>query len=149
MTSIILVAIGIVLAAVATLMVMFFGGGSLHHASDRANAEILENAGANVESASGLFRTMTGSPPASMSELVAGPDGQFLKAVPSIGGAATGAPEIVRDGGDVLFRVVGVDAPVCDAVDADLGIGAPPPSRGSLPRGCFRTGSSGVFFAVL
>lgn len=149
MTTVLLVSIGILLAGLSTLMVVFYGGGSLSKASDRAQAVILENAGMNVVSAAGLYRASAGTAPQSLDDLVDGPEGSFLRSPPALGRAASGPSSIARDGGDDLVLIGGVAKSVCDAVNADYANGPTPSTRGSLQRGCYYSGASGTFFSVL
>lgn len=114
MTTIILTIIGILLAAAAALMVIFYGGDAFNSGSIGAQANTLQNAGTNVESAATLFRTENAERAENIGELVTG---GYLKETPALTGVGTANPDLT--GGQ--FTVSNVSAEVCDKVNENLG----------------------------
>lgn len=144
MTTIILTIIGILLAAAAALMVIFYGGDAFNSGSIGAQANTLQNAGTNVESAATLFKTENASDP----QLVVG-DGTnpglvsegYLKEAPALTGVGT----LVDDISGGAFTVTGVSDEVCVKVNENLSV--TPAAVGDTKMGCVE--ASNTFFATL
>lgn len=71
MTTIVLTSIGILIAAAAALMVVFYGGDAFNGGSSRAEATTIQNAGANVRSAAQLYQITNRRPATDFGVLVA------------------------------------------------------------------------------
>ena len=147
MTTIILTIIGILLAAAAALMVIFYGGDAFNSGSIGAQANTLQNAGTNIESAATLYKVENATAPASLSDLTTvGADGEsYLKEAPALTGVGTASTDL--SGG--LFTVTGVSPEVCAKVNENiLGDGyTAPAAAGDTKMGCVET--SNTFFASL
>lgn len=138
MTTIILTIIGILLAAVAALMVIFYGGDAFTSSSTGAHANTLQNAGTNVISAVSLYKAENGSAPATLAALTP----SYLKDSPATAGAATGAQSF--DG--VTYSVAGVSDEVCAKINTNLGV--TPADLTSNKMGCLvGTADDNTFFA--
>ena len=147
MTTIILTIIGILLAAAAALMVIFYGGDAFNSGSIGAQANTLQNAGTNSESAATLNKVENATAPASIGDLTAvGADGEsYLKESPALTGI--GATDGDLSTGN--FVVTGVSEEVCAKVNENvLGEGYTAPAAvGHTKMGCVE--SSQTFFASL
>lgn len=169
LTNVILITIGIIIAASAALMSVFYGGGAMSHGSVRAQAATLENAAQNVR-AGMTGRRFRGdrSVPTNISHLVVddGPgsglasrsDGNayasksWLSSLPQIEGSGASGHEIMTMEGVSVYAARNVPEGVCLQVNRDYrGSGASiPASRGGHPRGCIRAGNGEhVFYSVL
>ena len=137
MTTIILTLIGVLLAATATLMIMFYGGDVFGAGRVAADASTLANAGTNLLMASQLHEIdrpggLTGTTHAAVrAELI----GEYLSEDPSLPAGMT----IAYSKDD--FRVTGVSEEVCDRVSLDAGI--TPTAIGQGKMNCFE----GTFYA--
>lgn len=138
MTTIILTIIGILLAAAAALMVIFYGGDAFNSGSIGAQANTLQNAGTNVESAATLYKTENAADAAAVADLVSG---GYLKEAPALTGVGTLSDDI--SGG--AFTVTGVSDEVCVKVNENLSVA--PAAVGDTKMGCVE--ASGTFFASL
>lgn len=145
MTTIILTIIGILLAAVAALMVIFYGGDAFNAGSVGARANTLQNAGTNVLSAVQLYKGTEAKNPADIAALIP----LYLKEQPALGGVTTGAATYVIDsdlvaaGETPQYTVAGVSTEVCDRVNTNLGRTVTTDKAGKM--GCDTTDK--VFFA--
>lgn len=151
MTTIILVSIGILLAAVAALMVIFYGGDAFGSGSVSAQASTLINAGQNVLSAADLRRAETGSIGASIPDLIST---RHLDVRPSMTGAngqdvwrlaATGS------GGDATLYVAdGLSRELCLKLLQRLHEGPTPQPYVTGRMGCYSPeGGEYAFYTVL
>ena len=153
MTTIILTIIGILLAAAAALMVIFYGGDAFNSGSIGAQANTLQNAGTNIESAATLYKVENATAPASVGALTAvGADGEsYLKEPPALTGIGTAGADFdpAGDGSVYAFTVTGVSEEVCAKVNENvLGDGYTAPTAvGDTKMGCVET--SNTFFASL
>ena len=154
MTTIILTIIGILLAAAAALMVIFYGGDAFNSGSIGAQANTLQNAGTNIESAATLYKVENAQRPANIAALTAvGADGEaYLKEAPALTGIGTSG-DLSVVGTKQLFTVTDVADEVCAKVnDNVLGDETTEPTEvGATKMGCVRgtDGADGTFFASL
>ena len=143
MTTIILSILGILLAAAAALMIVFYGGEAFTEGSVSAHSNTLENAGANVLSASMMYRLENGTLPTSLSQLVSG--GRYLQEEPDLMGI--GSSSYIAGG---YFDVIDVSREVCLKVVENLAAeGGPTPSVPAArdtgaKMGCFDPSSGGT-----
>lgn len=144
MTTIILTIIGILLAAVAALMIIFYGGDAFNKGSIGAQANTLQNAGTNVISATELAKT-DGNSYTAVADLVTN---QYLKEAPALPGVATTAALTATD---YTVALTGTDADaVCDKVESNLGHATPSSAVGTYKMGCFKDATNGdTFYAHL
>ena len=155
MTTIILTIIGILLAAAAALMVIFYGGDAFNSGSIGAQANTLQNAGTNVESAATLYRTENAEDADTIADLVSG---GYLKESPALTGIGDTPTLSGADTAGYQFTVSNVSAEVCSKVNENLSVGTPAttdvdgnvvpgtqPAIGSTKMGC----NGGTFFASL
>lgn len=148
MTTIILTIIGILLAAAAALMVIFYGGDAFNSGSIGAQANTLQNAGTNIESAATLYKVENAEAPDSVSDLTAVDpvSGEsYLKESPAL----TGIGATDGDLSTGSFVVTGVSDEVCAKVNENiLGDGYTAPTAiGQGKMGCVET--SNTFYADL
>ena len=150
MTTIILSILGILLAAAAALMVVFYGGSAFEDGSVGAQANTLQNAASNVQSASSMFRMTTGAAPTAMTDLTTG--GQYLSAPPSVEGVTAGTATISSG----YYEVTAVPAEVCLKVNQNVGVNDDaatvtniPTARPTAKVGCFGTSPNYTFFGTL
>lgn len=151
MTTVILVTIGIILAAASALMVVFYGGEGFTSGQVKARALTLENAADNIETAmAGRKFNRIKTLPNQLSDLVT--DSNWLSQLPDVNGAEAGTPTLLDDNGQRLYVVPGVSQEVCNQVNVDYygeehGIRE---NRGSDRRGCYHTPSDDyVFYTVI
>jgi hypothetical protein len=137
-TSIVLVIVGIMLAAAAALMVAYYGGDAYNSANAKAAAATIVNLGENVRNAAELYRMQEGSDPPDPAALVSA---GYLGSPPDIG--TLGTPQQAwRDvdagtGPVRAYVITDVDARICDEIGA----------RGSRIVGCVEDGSRHLFYA--
>lgn len=115
MTSVILVIIGILLAASAALFVVFYGGDAFNAGNNRAAAASIVNMGQNVRHAADLYRSMEGGDADGVSVLVAK---GYLSQAPQPGalGSALDAWRQIRPSNTSpinAYVITGVDQTVC------------------------------------
>ena len=122
MTTIILTIIGILLAAVAALMVIFYGGDAFNSGTVGAQANQIQNAGTNVVSAAQMFRAERAVRPTSIAQLsdASGPAGAFLDELPALPTDEDGNP-LAQALTGTAYTVTGVSAAVCDRINRNLG----------------------------
>ncbi|MFZ3481740.1 hypothetical protein [Sphingomonas sp. 3-13AW] len=145
MTTIILTILGILLAAAAALMVIFYGGDAFNAGSIGAQANTLQNAGTNVISAVQLQRAETGT--ANSGDLDGLVTGKFLAEAPSVEGIGLLSKDISSGVFTIALDPVGdanADA-VCARVNKNLKRDASIGKDGKM--GCDTTDN--VFFANL
>lgn len=154
MTTIILICIGVILAASAALMTVYYGGDVLGGGEVKAQATTLENAAQNIHAAM-TGRRFNGdrSLPTTLDQLKSG-NGQtrWLAELPDISQAEAGPQMLMDDAGFRLYAVPGVKRDVCLRVNQDYGgdHAVIPVGRGNAPRGCFvDAGGVHVFYSVL
>ena len=133
MTTIILTIIGILLAAAAALMVIFYGGDAFNSGSIGAQANTLQNAGTNVESAATLFKVEQASDATNVGALVTG---GYLKEAPALTGVGTLVTDFTDADGDDFneLTVTGVSNEVCLKVNENLAVA--PTAIGEGKMGC-------------
>lgn len=150
MTTIILTIIGVLLAAIAALMVIFYGGDAFNSGTISARANNYINVGANFSAAVQLFKADGGNVGAlrSLNDLRGGsPETDYLKVFPSFDGAT-----VVVDGGS--FTIEGVNPRICSQINRNLGAKGNPIAPTPLTRSSYRMGclpasfpdGSGTFF---
>lgn len=154
MTTIIVISIGILLASMAALMSVHYGGEAFNGGEVKVKAIVLENAAQNLATAMtgrrfGGVRAM----PASLDDLRSGGNGSsWLQDLPDIDSSGGGPAMLRRDGNATLYVVLSIPDAVCRRVNRDYsGYDVPTPKvRGSVPRGCYGTADQGfVFYSVL
>lgn len=138
MTTIILTIIGILLAALAALMIIFYGGSAFNAGSTKAQANTLQNAGTNVISAADL--ALANGDTAATASVAALSTGGYLKAAPSLPGTLTGDV----DASGKYYEVASVPADVCAAVNSNLKVTAG--AVGDSKMGC---STDSTFYATL
>lgn len=147
MTTTILATIGIVLAAAAALMTMFYGGGMYGDGVVTAKADTVAEAGKNVVAGYNTYELRNGSPPSDPEDLVSGTGGGILTGMPSVGGVGDVEPHWVGlDRGRGLERAFAVrDVPddVCGRINHVLAGSDAVPSTPDRDVGCFK-GDNGV-----
>lgn len=153
MTTIILTTIGIILAAAAALMIMFYGGDRFNSDTARAEAQTLMNAGANVRSASNVYYASKGRLPADPTILVSSKGLTSMPQVSGIGSASTQWRDYGETGGrpKKAYVVSGVDDNVCRYVNKSL-ISADREQILSKPEGvagCYSENGSNVYYMML
>jgi hypothetical protein len=153
MTTIILVAVGVLLAAAAALMVVFYGGAAFNGGDAKARAATLLNAGGNVIASYDLYRSQEGSEAIDVPGLISSGS---LAQRPELRGVGTpsdawridpsntGGPSLVS------YVVTDVSVDVCARVNASVGI-VDIPLRQQGRMGCFRPSGvvQPIFYAVL
>ena len=148
MTTIILTIIGILLAAAAALMVIFYGGDAFNSGSIGAQANTLQNAGTNVESAATLYKVEEALNATSVSSL----SPRYLKEAPALTGVGTLVDTLTDTDGDGFaeFTVTGVADQVCDKVNENLDVS--PTAVGDGKMGCVKDGvtaDAATFYAEM
>lgn len=151
MTTIILVSLGILLAAVSALMVVFYGGDAFEAGSMNARASELMNAGMNVLAANDLQRAETGVIGSSIPDLVAT---KHLDVRPQLAGATSvDAWRLAATGtGDdaTLYVATGLDADLCRNMLKRQGSDLVPHPYVTGRMGCYSpTQGSYAFYTVL
>ena len=119
MTSIILVLVGILLATLAALFVVFYGGQAFNSGNTRAAATSLVNMGQNVRHAAELHRLTEGEEARGVDDLVSR---GYLAQAPAPGGlgeAENAWREMPGPGGDPsgAYVITGIDPSVCREVN--------------------------------
>lgn len=138
MTTIILTIIGVLLAAAATLMIVFYGGNVFGVGRVAADASTLSNAGTNVLMASSLYRADHSSFPAgpTSADILAEFTGTYLNRDPEL-------PEgFSAQYSSTQYTVSGISDEVCDRVNENARL--TPTAIGDGKMACFE----GTFFAV-
>lgn len=153
MTTIILVAVGVLLAVAAALMVVFYGGAAFNGGDAKARAATLLNAGGNVVASYDLYRSQEGADASGIAGLIAS---GTLAQRPELRGVGTPSDawrvDPSNSGGSPLVSYVVTDVPVdvCAHVNTSVGIvDIPLRQRGRM--GCFRPSGvvQPIFYAVL
>lgn len=151
MTTIILVSIGILLAAVATLFVIFYGGDAFNGGDVKAQADMLENAGLNVESAQTGYVAANGGLATSLADLKGVNETSWLKEDPSLARVSASTQTISDIAGTVAYTLGGVSKEVCRRVNVDYGLkdarsAELPTSMDGATRGCYKSGTDYVYY---
>lgn len=147
LTTIILTSISIMLAALAALMVVFYGGDMLHGGGETAMADTYMNAGHNVIAASDQFRLDNRYDPPDFSALV---EGGFVKGFPFMGRSV-----LTQEGGASRLTIDGVPPVVCAKINeilkrpaAEWSDSSSNANDGSGSMGCSMSGATGVYYAL-
>lgn len=154
MTTIVLVTIGIMLAAASALMLNFYGGDAFNTGDAKAQANTLMNAGTNVRTASNLYMVRNGRLPVTPAVLL---QSQSLSTMPSLNGAGV-QEERFRDfkidntRAKKAFVVAGIREDTCKQVNYNVIGGSG--SRRVLQTpdglfGCYKAGGQNLFYAML
>lgn len=148
MTTIILTTLGILLAAVSALMIIYYGGDMFQTGTTSAQANAYMNAGHNVMAASDQYRMQNHVEPPSLDELVS--SGYFV--LPE---QFSGRMGLSLSGIDNRFTITEVEPKVCADINRTLGRPdvewANPASNandGSGKMGCQLSGSTGTFYVM-
>lgn len=154
MTTIIVISIGILLASMAALMSIHYGGEAFNGGEVKVKAVVLENAAQNVATAmAGRRFGRIHAMPASLGDLRSGGNGSsWLQDLPDIDTSGGGPAMLRRDGDVMLYVVLSIPDAVCRRVNRDYSGGdmPTPAMRGAMPRGCYGTADEGfVFYSVL
>lgn len=146
MTTTILATIGIVLAAAAALMTVFYGGGMYTDGAVTAKADTVTEAGKNILAGYNTYELRNGAPPSDPSDLLSS-NGGVLSGMPSVSGIGDVEPHWVGlDRGRGLeraFAVRGVPDDVCGRINKLTGGSEEMPSAPSRDVGCYK-GDNGV-----
>lgn len=147
MTTIILTIIGILLAAAAALMVVFYGGDAFSSGTLGADANMIQNAGTNVASATQMYRAEKGGYPTDLTQLLDGTgiSGAFLDSIPAVPAPATVESAI---GTDRKFLVNAVPTAICTRINKNLKVGTQPATV-ALATAKMSCTTTGVFVARL
>lgn len=149
MISIILVIIGILLAALAALFVVFYGGDAFNAGNAKAAAATIVNMGQNVRHAADLYRMMEGADAEDVTSLIAK---GYLAQAPQPG--ALGRPETawrrMRPSNAApldAYVITGIDEQVCREINRQaVGRDEVVQSAG-IDVGCLADGAQRYFFA--
>lgn len=154
MSTIILISIGILLAAASTLMAVHYGGDAMNSGSVKASAATLENAAQNVLVAlTGRGFRGDRSTPYQIGQLDGGGNGgSWLGSMPDVSTVGGGEPAIMEVEGKRVYGVPGIPVEVCAQVNRDYhGVSAAiPDGLTGGRRGCMsRPDGSHLFYVVL
>lgn len=149
MTGIVLVIVGILLAAAAALFVVFYGGDAYNAGNARAAAATIVNMGENVRHAADLYRMQEGGEAPDMAALVAQ---KYLTQAPDPGslGRPLATWRTMRPvGGGVVDAYVmdGVDEKVCREINRQTGNADPLAENAPVATGCVDGVVGRYFFA--
>lgn len=149
MTGIVLVIVGILLAAAAALFVVFYGGDAYNAGNARAAAATIVNMGDNVRHAADLYRMQEGGEAPDMAALVAQ---KYLVQPPDPGSLgrplATWRTMRPAGGGAVDAYVVdGIDEKVCREINRQTGGADPMAENTTAGSGCVDGVVGRYFFA--
>jgi len=148
-TTVILVMIGILIAAAAAAMVVWFGGDAFGRTGDAVRASQLLNAGQNVLSAYQIYIAQNGTEPTSYADLTA--TRQYLAdrpTIPSDLGTVQDQWQSMSGSGD-SFAVTGVPQVVCQRVNRALRDDEGIPTTVQKAMGCMEHGGTNVFYVRL
>lgn len=120
MTTIILSILGIILAAAAATMVVFYGGNAFGDSSIDATANSIQNAGQNVIAASSMYKFDTGELPSEVEDLAV--DGKYLTEVPSVEGFARNYDIEIASRHNRNYLIFPIDDEVCLKINQNLGL---------------------------
>ena len=161
MTTIILTMIGILLAAAAALMAIFYGGEAFNSGTIGAEANQIQNAGANVAAALQMYKAEQASAPRGLNQLTQTgsdrPNGAYLDELPALPEGSTQSL-VPLSATTRMYYVFGVRRSVCDRINSNLGNGirlshedefeaATAARIAPQKMGCMPTAETGVFFA--
>lgn len=148
MTGIILVLIGVLLAALAALFVVFYGGEAFNSGNTKAAAATIVNMGENVKHASDLYRATKGSDADGVDALVS--QGYLSRAPePASLGRAETEWRTIRPVNAVPFRgyvIDGVDPQVCMEINRQTANSDEVVHAAGVNVGCILNGEFGYFF---
>lgn len=154
MTTLIIVTIGILLAAAAALMMTFYGGDAFYQGDAKAQATTLMNAGNNVRTASNAYMVRNGRLPVTPAVLV---QSQALNDMPSMNGA--GVPEqrfrdfrVDNTRPKKAFVVGGVREDTCKLINYHVIGNASGKKVLGAPEGlsgCYAAGGQNLYYAML
>lgn len=138
MTGIILVIVGIVLAAAAALFVVFYGGDAYNAGNARAAASTLVNMGDNVRHAADLYRMQEDGDAPDVGTLVSG---KYLAQAPDPGslGRPSATWRAMRPAGVGTvdaYVIDGIDERVCREINRQTGNVDPLAETTSAGTGC-------------
>lgn len=153
MTTIMLTAIGIILAAAGALMTIYYGGARFNSDTAKANAQTLMNAGANVRAASGVYYASKGALPTTPEKLIAESAVQSMPMVEGIGQPGATWRDFAAAGEPTkkAYVVSGVKDDVCRYVNQGL-ISASREQILTKPEGitgCYAESGTNVYYAML
>lgn len=120
MTTIILTLIGILLAAAAALMTVFYGSQAFSSSNANAGAVTLVNAAENVSTAFRIFFVARHERPATISEMMP----VYLAQVPNLGATGVLSDNITSSSGAYpgsFMRATNVTSSVCEKVNENTG----------------------------
>ena len=159
MTSTILSIIGILLAALSTLIVMDYGGDFFVESRNRAEAATVSNAGANVKAAYQVFESHYRRPPASLGELLETPAGSNILVDINRGDPGVAARLLPQwqlldrgRGSERAFVIAGISETICGTLNRRLNNFAEAsiiPTNPAFADGCIKKDGSNVYYAFL
>lgn len=149
MTTIVLVIIGILIAAVAALMVVWYGGDAFGRSGATAQAQQLINAGQNILSAHQLYMAHNGAEPDSYAHLTSTND--YLAERPAISDDLGTVDEdwISLTGDGSSFAVANVPDEVCRRVNQSLRGDNDIPDTVTQVMGCMTRDGTNLFYVRL
>lgn len=154
MTTIILISLGVVLAAAAALMTISYAGDAMQTGEVKAQAATLENAAQNIQAAmTGRRFSGVRQMPTRLEELHSSEgNSRWMSSLPDVRVSGGSTPQLRDDRGTRLYVVPDISEKVCRYVNRDyLERGTPVPGhRGIHPRGCFvDDDGSFTFYSVM
>lgn len=153
LTTIILISLGIILAAAAAMMTIHYGGDVMTSGSVKAQAATLDNAAQNVRAAvAGRRFAGVRSNPKSISELSSSSKGAgWLESMPDVTQAGGGAAFVGDVDGRNVYGVPGIPEDVCAQVNLDYrGAAGIPSLMPQSGKGCIlRSDGSYLFFVII
>lgn len=147
MTGIILVIVGVLLAAAAALFVIFYGGDAYNAGNARAAAATIVNMGKNVQHAATLYRMQEGGDPADVAALVGA---SYLSAPPAPGSLGKPSPRwrLMRPVGTEpvnAYVIDDMDEKVCREINRQTGHDDVVLENQAVEVGC-TSGVAGMYF---
>ena len=150
LTTIILICLGIILAAGSVMMTVYYGGDAMKAGSVKAQAATLENAAQNVRVAlTGRRFVGDRSTPSSLSDIGGG--GGWMDGMPDVSQAGGGEPVLKDVDGRRIYAVPRIPADVCSQINRDYrGFPEIPSAMGGRSKGCMsEADGSHTFYVVL
>jgi len=147
MTGIILVIVGVLLAAAAALFVIFYGGDAYNAGNARAAAATIVNMGENVQHAATLYRMQEGGEPVDLAALV---EASYLSAPPEPGSLGKPSPRwrVMRPLGAEpvnAYVIDDMDEKVCREINRQTGHDDVVLENQAVELGC-TSGVAGMYF---